>query len=396
MVPKLKSEASVILTHEHTDFDGLASLLAAHKLYPHAIPVLPQQPNRNLRAFLALYWDELPFVRREEVGRRHFADAILVDTQSASPVKGMGHWTRMHIIDHHPLTTDLDEGSTYHGEPLGATTTLLLEQIQERGINISPVEASLLLLGIHEDTGSLTYATTTPRDVYAAAWLLERGASLAVLNTYLHRPLSEQQMEVYRQLVQQSELHQIQGYSILIAALALEQYVEELSTLTHKVNDVLDPDASFMLFAYKRDVQLIARSTVDAIDVGGVARQFGGGGHSKAAAAVIQDMSLAQARARLEEQLQEMIQPPLAVRDIMSFGVRTLHPDMTIWDAELEARKYGHEGFPVLQDGKLVGVITRREIESALYHKLSKARVGEYMRTGDIHVSPQDPVEVWS
>ena len=42
----------VILTHENTDFDGLASLLAANKLYPEAIPVLPRHLNRNLRHFL--------------------------------------------------------------------------------------------------------------------------------------------------------------------------------------------------------------------------------------------------------------------------------------------------------------------------------------------------------
>ena len=388
-----KSEISVILTHEHTDFDGLASLLAAHKLYTHAKAVLPQRPNRNLIAFLSLYQDGLPFVRREEVERTRVTEAFLVDTQAASPIKGMGEWTRLRIIDHHPLAIELAEGSTYHGEPLGATTTLLLEEIRQQGIRLSPIEATLLLLGIHEDTGSLTYATTTPRDAYAAAWLLEQGANLPVLNNYLHRPLSEEQVEVYRQIIAEGEMQQVHGYHVLVVALALQSYVEELSTLTHKVNDILDPDASFMLFSYRSDVQLIARSTVEGIDVGEIARRFGGGGHSKAAAAVIQSAHLGAVRAELEAMLAEVVRPPVVVRDIMSFGVRTLRPDMTIWDAELEARKYGHEGFPVLEKGELVGVITRREIESALHHKLASALVGAYMRRGDIRVSPSDPVE---
>jgi len=383
----------IILTHEHTDFDGLASLLAAAKLHPGATPVLPQQLNRNLREFLSVYWDALPFARREELPRRRIDEVILVDTQTASPIKGMTERARLHIVDHHPLAVALREGDTYSGEALGATTTLLLEEVRQRAIALSPIEATLLLLGIYEDTGSLTYTTTTARDAHAAAWLLDRGASLDVLNQYLHRPLTEEQMEVYSRLVEQGETLRIQGYAVLVAAITLNEYVEELSTLAHKVNDLLDPDASFMLFAHGPDVQLIARSATEAIDVGEVARHFGGGGHSKAAAAVLQDAPLEEAKARLLDWLQNAIRPPVTVRDIMSFGVHTLRPETSIQEAEREAQKYGHEGFPVLDNGQLVGVITRREIERALYHNLAKSPIRRYMRKGDIRVGPDDRVE---
>ncbi len=52
----------IILTHEQADFDAIASLLGAHLLLETAIPVLPRRMNRNVRAFLALYGAELPFV----------------------------------------------------------------------------------------------------------------------------------------------------------------------------------------------------------------------------------------------------------------------------------------------------------------------------------------------
>ncbi|MBC7243345.1 MAG: tRNA nucleotidyl transferase, partial [Anaerolineae bacterium] len=51
----------VILTHENTDFDAIAAQLGAWKLHPNALPVVPRHPNRNVRDFLTLYWDELPF-----------------------------------------------------------------------------------------------------------------------------------------------------------------------------------------------------------------------------------------------------------------------------------------------------------------------------------------------
>ncbi len=57
-----------------------------------------------------------------------------------------------------------------------------------------------MLLGIYEDTGSLTYAGTTPRDVKAAAYLIEHGASLKILSQYLDPPLSAEQRIVYQSI----------------------------------------------------------------------------------------------------------------------------------------------------------------------------------------------------
>jgi len=172
----------VILTHENADFDGLASLLAAAKLYPDAIAVLPRTLNRNLQDFLALYRDEFPFVKAEDLPRRRIERVILVDTQTVPSLKRIRRKAEIRIIDHHPLARELGKGISYHGEEIGATTTILVEQISEAHIPISPLEATLLLLGIYEDTGRLSYLSTTPRDIRCAAWLLEQGANLSVVN----------------------------------------------------------------------------------------------------------------------------------------------------------------------------------------------------------------------
>ncbi|MCB0126193.1 MAG: hypothetical protein KDE58_28240, partial [Caldilineaceae bacterium] len=72
---------SVILTHEHTDFDALASLLGAALLFSDTIPVLPYQLNRNVSEFLALYRNQFPFVEAKELPRGQVAQVILVDTR---------------------------------------------------------------------------------------------------------------------------------------------------------------------------------------------------------------------------------------------------------------------------------------------------------------------------
>jgi tRNA nucleotidyltransferase (CCA-adding enzyme) len=173
-----------ILTHENADFDALAALLGAKKIYSDAISILPRRMNRNVRDFCALYCDALPFTRPDDLPRQHFRDVVIVDSQGVQSARGVTPKTRVHFIDHHPLARELKPGMTFSGGETGATTTLFVEQIRAKELALTPIEATLLLLGIYEDTGALCYVTTTPRDARATAFLLERGASLAVVNDF--------------------------------------------------------------------------------------------------------------------------------------------------------------------------------------------------------------------
>ena len=233
---------TVILTHEHTDFDALASMLAAHKLYPHAVPVLPRSLNRNLRDFLALYRSALPFRVQEEMPRRRVDFAIVVDTQTFATVKGMNRNTPGKFIDHHPLQRELQEGWTYAGGETGSTTTLLVEDLAERRVTLTALEATLMLLGIYEDTGSLIYSATSARDLRAAAWLLERGSNLEVVSRFLHHPLTAAQFSLYNQLADNSHVYDINGHTVVIASAHAPDFHDEISTLAHKLRDVYDPD----------------------------------------------------------------------------------------------------------------------------------------------------------
>ena len=128
-----------IFTHDNTDFDALAAMLAASKLHPHAIAVLPPRPNRNLRDFLTLYGAELPFVDAEDLPQQRIEQVILVDTQSLLQTPLIDSQTRVEIIDHHPLDTTLSDRVSFSGEQLGATTTLLVEEIQDRRVSLSVI-----------------------------------------------------------------------------------------------------------------------------------------------------------------------------------------------------------------------------------------------------------------
>lgn len=392
----MSSRASVrelVLTHERTDFDALASLLAAARLYPQAVPVLPRQMNRNLEAFLTVYGDSLPFVRLEDLPKGRVDRVIVVDTQTVQQVRNMHAGTTGIIIDHHPQMRELPPGWSFWGEETGATTTLLVERIAGEGLALTPVEATLLMLGIYEDTGALCYETTTARDLRAAAWLLERGANLLEVNRFLHHPLTDEQRLLYQQLADNSQPYQFHGHSVIIASTTVSEPVEEISTLAHKLRDLYEPDGIFMLVQMGNDIQLVARSTTDAIDVGKIAQALGGGGHSKAAAALIRNAALPGVYEALVYLLQSQVRPSVTVGQIMSYGVpQTLAPTDTIATAAERMRRYGFEGFPVLENGRIVGMLTRREIDRAIHLGLEKHPVSRYMRAGEVYVTPDDSV----
>ncbi len=382
----------VILTHENTDMDALASLLAAKKLYPEAEAVLPRHPNRNLRDFLALYEDEMPFVYPDDLPREKITRIILVDTQSASSIRGMRPGIPTHIIDHHPLSREEKE-ITYEGEPLGATTTMLTEHIREKGLSITPLEATLMLMGIYEDTGSLSYTGTKPRDAQAAAWLLEQGADLKITNRFLNHPLTAEQRQLLDNLVQNSEIKYFAKHPVLIATARPAQHIEEISSLVHQLRNLFDPAATFMLVQFNGEVQMVARSSTAQIDAGLIAVKMGGGGHREAAAAFISDSNLGEAREKLTELLQAHAKPAVTVRELMSHRALTLKPDLTLEEAEKIMKRYSYEGFPVVEQKRVVGVLTRRDLERALRYQQEHKPIRAYMHKGEIAVTANDAVE---
>ena len=57
-----------------------------------------------------------------------------------------------------------------------------------------------MLLGIHEDTGSLTYPGATAYDAEAVAFLMATGADMEVVNQFLARTLEPEQRALLEQL----------------------------------------------------------------------------------------------------------------------------------------------------------------------------------------------------
>ena len=395
----------VILTHEQADFDAMAASLGAYLMNEKAYPVSPRRMNRNVRAFLTLYGAELPFVDARDLPAKNIETITLVDTQSMITLKGMTRRTAVQVVDHHTLRPELPKTWNISIDRVGACTTLFVEGLHEHNGLLSATEATLLLLGIYEDTGSLSYSNTTPRDIRAAAFLVEQGASLQILSRYLNPPLSDEQRQVYDRLLSNAERYPIQGQNILIATANAEDMSDEISTIAHKLRDLLDPDALFLLVQTGDGIRLVARSLTDHVDVSKIAEHFGGGGHGRAAAALIRlnnaqnesgettkTPTLAEIHAKLLHILPDHVQPSLTVRQIMSPHPRVLTPDTMAEKAAQLMQRYGYEGYPVVENNKLLGLLTRRAVDRAISHKLNLS-AASLMESGEVVVHPHDSIE---
>ncbi len=384
----------IILTHEQADFDALASLFAASLLNERAKAVLPRRLNRNLRAFLTLYGREFSFIDSRDLSGEKIDSLLLVDTQSPVTLKGMGKWTRVRILDHHPPKKNLPADWQLKTEKIGATVTLLTENLRDARLPLSVLQATLLLLGIYEDTGSLSYTCTTPRDLRAAAWLLEQGASLNIAAEFLNPPLSPEQQKVYDELCANVETREINGHQIVIATADARRLEAEVSSLAHKLRDLLEPDALFILVAVKEGIRLVARSSIDCVSVGEIAAEFGGGGHPRAAAALIKEKKITEnsvknIKAALIRLLPRYIRPSVTVAEIMSRGPQVLSPETPVEEAAKLMQRFGYEGYPVVKQGRVVGLLNRRSVDRAIAHHLN-LKTASLMEVGEVTVSPND------
>ncbi len=388
----------LVISHVNADFDCLGSLVAAARLYPGALLSFPGSQEKNLRDFCARHPDLLPpFVRSKDVDLSCITRLILVDCQHASRIARFARLLEqpgleVHIYDHHPATSDSIIATGGCIRSCGATATILTGLLREQGIEPTLSEATLLLLGIHEDTGRLLFPTTTPDDYRAAAWLLERGARLQLTDEILVPELTTQQVELLHDLLASLKTSEISGVRISVAHASRPWYVGDVAGLAHMMRDMENLDLLVLVVAMADRIYLVARSRVSEVDVGELLRAFGGGGHASAASATVRGESLSSVLERLERNLLLAVRPHKTVGQVMSSPVRSVSTDITAQGARDLLVRYNYSAMPVLQEDQMLGIITRKVAEKTVYHGLGDRPVTEVMHTSFMRATPDTPL----
>ncbi|MFN6482511.1 MULTISPECIES: CBS domain-containing protein [unclassified Nostoc] len=381
----------LILCHTTADFDALGAAVGLTRLLSGSKIVLPGGSHPTVRDFLALHRDEYPLIERRSVNAEKIRSLTVVDTQQRDRLGKAAEWLDLPhireiiIYDHHlGQESDIPATESYISS-VGATTTLIVEQLQQQEISLTPAEATVMALGIHVDTGSLTYDQSTPQDALALAWLMQQGASLSVISTYRDPGLSVQLQQLLTESLENLEYLCLHGYTVAWVTLKTDGFVPGLSSLASELVELTEIDALLLANEYALDesdsrLTVIGRSHIPKTNLNVLFQLLGGGGHSSAASLNIRGVDSEAILKQLLDGVKAQIPHPLTARDLMSSPVRTILPETTIAEAQRILLRYGHSGLSVVDiQGQLVGIISRRDLDVALHHGFSHAPVKGYM-----------------
>jgi tRNA nucleotidyltransferase (CCA-adding enzyme) len=352
------------------DLDCLGSLILVKKLHPDYRLVssgLVQPAAQSLYGIYNTYFD---FLYPKDLAAETIENIIIVDTCTAARVSEFFSYIRnsnpnIRVIDHHQLENCDILGAKVEGGAVGANTSYLVKLVMEKGLRLEAEQATIALTGIYADTGRLTYENVSRDDFEASAWLLDMGASLKLVKSFLETIKEDRQHEVLGRLLQTRRTQEIQGHVILTTYLELEENVPGLAGVVEKIMDLENPDAYFAVFPIPKTktVLLIARSRKSKIDLHEIIHEYGGGGHQAAASAKITGRD---GRAFYEElftRLEHSLKPATRAADIMDPIIHTAAETMSLLEASMLLEKADRSGVPVVNtEGEITGFISLHDI----------------------------------
>ena len=385
------------ITHRSADFDALSSIVAATLLDPGMVALCPRSLQPNVQSFIALHKTAFNLTNDTNFDPGSVDKLVICDCNQWRLVENGSRLQQcsadIHLWDHHGHGGDIQATRAWV-EPVGATVTLLLRAIQEQGIEVGPLEATLFLLGIYEDTGQLCFDGTTPEDVRTAAFLLEQGGDLSLMGDFLRIAYSENQKKVLYRLMRGARQYQINGRRIGLGVVRLDQHIK-LAAVVQLYAQIIDADAVFVVFENDSgDHFIIGRSKSPDIDVRVVLAPFGGGGHAGAGSATVARDAGNTAAIR-EQVLTALYKASAAgplVRDMMSYPVTSVPPTVTLEQAARVMAEKNIRGLLVEDAGELVGLVSLWDLKKLSLGKQRTHPVKAFMQREVQTISPEATV----
>jgi bifunctional oligoribonuclease and PAP phosphatase NrnA len=285
-------------THINADGDGcgseaaLARLLHAQGLRPRVV-----NPTPWPAMFDFLLGAEVPDHSPKGEAALRGVDALLV--VDISDVRRLGTLAdavrRMTgpklVVDHH-VPSDEPPGPIIVSDTTAcATGELVFDLATVAGWEITPKVACALYVALLTDTGGFRFSNTSPRCHAIAGQLLHAGVDPEEMYRRVYASVPAGRLRLLRDALDTLQVDESRGLSwISVPAGALERYAvssEDLDGIVEHPRSI----AGTRMAIFFRDlghgkVKASFRSTGD-VDVNSFARQFGGGGHARAAGALI-------------------------------------------------------------------------------------------------------------
>lgn len=392
----------IIVSHAGADFDAYASMVAAHRLYPEAKLVTMGKPAPQVAEFLSLHQGQWPVLTAKHINPQEVSTLVIVDTsnpQRLGPFRMLAQQSgvEVHIYDHHPPSAEAVSGDVSQVRLLGAAVTVVLEELLKREpqIRLTVPEATLFLIAIYEETGNLTYSSTTPNDLRMAAWLLEQGAKLALVREILEQGLNEEQRQLRDRLLTQARRLPVDGAQAILLTAQTPRYVAELNEVVSHLLQQEGCDLALAAVTMGEKLYIVGRSRHPRFNLLPAFQALGGGGHPCAASAAMSaDESPQEVLLKLLPHLRFQATDQDLVKAHMTPEVQTLElHQASVQEAAQQLRALNRNATVVVDRGKVVGMLARSDLDKALEHGLGSMPASSVMTQPVLSVSPETPLE---
>ena len=373
-------------------------MIAVRHFHEHALLLFPgTQETRLKRVLEKIDKASYGFIEQNQVPWDAIDTLVIVDTRQPNRVPHVAQLLArddltIEIWDHHPETNNDIANATIHATSSGAVTSFLVTVLKEKNIAVTREEATLLALGIYEDTGAFTYSSTKATDFLATAWLAEHDMDIDEIAELEMQQLNRYQIQLLNALIESSHTYRVQNHDVVIADITIDESYD-CAFLAYQLMEMGKHQVVFVLCQMGDRIQVIARSKADDINVGDICQLLGGGGHTYAASASIKNMALPSVKETIlrELHLQNEIKTVRAYMSTPPIGVQTT---TLIREADEMMFHFGLKSVPVYKPGthELAGVFDVQTASRAMNHHLSDVCVEEYMQHRVQTVSPDAPM----
>lgn len=389
---------NIVITHINPDFDAIASAYAAYKLYNCNHIALCSNMENNVYKYIE---DNEFKINIKQYNDKTYKEITKIDNLIITDCNQKARLGKLAclldiaeniiIYDHHNKNSCDIETYNKNIYEIGAVTSLMVEILQNKNIDISKEEATFLALGIYEDTGLLTFSKTKEKDALSLAYLISKNADTTLANDYIQRELSNIQVMLLNELLLNLSIITIGGVDVAYSFATVDEYIDEAALITHKLMAIEGLSSLFTLISTGGRLVLIGRSNDDRVNVLSIVSQFGGGGHSVAGSAIIKDKMIAETLEMLKYVIRETVKPVKTIKEIMTTHVKYVESDAILKDAVDLTMKFNLNYMPVLENNKTIGIISRKDILHGVKHGLEYESINNIMQTEFEIVNPETP-----
>lgn len=286
----LQCKKIVIISHRNPDADTVGSNLALRDYFESlgiivdSVSEDPAPPNCDFlpknsefrTSFSPEDYNAYVAVDAGSIEQTGFSDLRSAITSGAKPFVN---------IDHHP--SNKGYGTINLVIPDAAATTLIIYDLfKEWHVEITPLRATYLLVGLYYDTGSFMHSNTDAKVCDMASDLLEKGADFNSIVKNLFKDKSVKKLKLWGEVLSKAKLNDDK----VATSVALKEDFKKLGATSEDLSGIIDylssvKDAEYASLISNESPDTVRgslRTRRDDIDVAEIAKSLGGGGHKKA------------------------------------------------------------------------------------------------------------------